>query len=309
MVEQNEVLLADIHAAALTGDLPRGVYPVSVTVRLDRAQSADRKIPELGPPEYPAQVLVPTEQSARIPSTTVWVENPALMDTRGSKPWEHREFSAKINDEIEQVRNKWDPDARDRFYITKTRIVEIVDKSWLIEDSEGRWRPESDFFYNHGEMTIATFDKRPTITNEDVREKLKKAGSLSGEVRQPLRLTQYTRAYARPHNPAQSTRRFWTEERAEADPSVEAHNVRPRTYKIPEKITEADEDRIGVLELRVGLDQVEDHFPALSGSHLWLNVKFFGEIDMSDRFVETDVVVRPGGGGGATPAVADGGDT
>lgn len=293
MVELNEVLISDIHAAALTGDLPDGVYPVSVSVRLDRATTDDRTDKDLRPPEFPAPVKHPVGTAPYIPQTTVWLENPALVDNRGDKVWDHDEFSEKMDEEIERIRNKGHG-ARDRFYLTRARFVEVLDKSYLKEGEDGRLRPSPEFYEDHGEMSIAYFDKRPTITNDEVREKLKREGVISGQIKQPLRLTKYKRVRAKEHNPSVSTRRYFTGGQAENLPGVEASDVRPRVYKHPDEITDHDDSRhdVVVQRLQVGLDEIGSHFPTLAASDLWVNVTFIGEYNTTDEFVEDDVVIQ-----------------
>lgn len=308
MVELHEVLISDIHTAALTQDvagelrdgdvgmdLPDGVYPVSVSVRLDRGQRGDDTDTELRPPQYPVEVKYPTGSEPYIPETTVWLENPAVVDNRGDKVWDNQKFATKLLDEIKKIETK-DPDAPSRFYLTGAKFVEILDKSYLVEDRDGRMRPTQEFFEDHGEMSIAHFSKRPSITDEEVRQKLEDEGALSGQVKQPLQLTRYDRVWAKPHNRSQSTRRFWTPGQAKNNPGVEVANVRPRAYKLPENITEKDDDDGGwsVSDLNVGLDESQTAFPVLSASELWLKVTFIGNYESADRFKEEEVIIHNG---------------
>lgn len=307
MVELHEALISDIHTAALTQDeagelrdgdvgmdLPDGVYPVSVSVRLDRAQRNDKTDTELRPPQYPVEVKYPTGSEPYIPETTVWVENPAIVDNRGDKVWDNQNFATKLVDQIKKIETK-DPDAPSRFFLTGAKFVEILDKGYLKEDSDDRMRPTQEFYEDHGEMSIAHFNKRPSITDDEVRWKLEEEGALSGQVKQPLQLTRINRVWAKPHSRSQSTRRFWTPGQAKNNPGVEVANVRPWAYKLPENITEQDEQGgWNVKRLNQALDEVESFFPVFSASDLWLQVTFIGNYESNDRFREEDVVIHNG---------------
>lgn len=307
-MELHEVLIRDIHAAALMDDtsgegsappsskadlLPPGVYLASATVRLDRSTVGDSTDPELRPPAYPAPVKYPAEREPYIPETTVWIENPAIVNNQGDKIWEHRKFAEQMANEREKVRSKGF-ETEDRFYLTGAKFVEVPDKSYLEEDSKGRMRPTKDLYEDHGEMSIAHFEKRPTIGAKDVLEKLREEGALSGQVRQPLRLTRHDQVYAKEYNNAGTTRRYFSGSQADNDPSVEGVDVRPHIFKHEGEITEKDRDRSDVVvnKLQTSLDRLENHFPHLAASDLLLPVTFYAKVSTEERVEIQDVSIR-----------------
>jgi hypothetical protein len=286
--EQVEVIVANLHARTAYERLPDCVFPVCATVRLDRRMSKDSTYRDIRPPEFPVHAKQ-SDSTPYIPDQKIHFYNPAEISNQSSKTWEYGEAVKRLNDAVAKV-EEGDPQAAERFYLTGITLVEIQEE-YVEYDDGGRAVASADMFTDRAEMNIGYFEKRPTVSNQKVKEKIQSAAP--GNVKQPLRLTEIKTVYAKEHRGDDDTTAESTKRRYFTDGQAEQYNdlsLTPATYRLLDDVEPSERDKYRPLS--PALDRVNTFFPnLLNASEFMHRIKFYGHLNDRSHFVEQDAVI------------------
>lgn len=280
-----EILVHDIKVkdlrSQLTEHIPDNVFPVKVSVELTRSQVDDQTFKRMRPPAYPVKVKESRHQPY-IPPKTVYFENPAMFPKQDATAWTLEDFADKMGEVITEL-GRESLSASDRLYLTDVELVEIPEV-YAVEGADGTRSWDKSLYEDRAEMTIGTFDKRPTISDDAVRRQL--GDSAPGEVIQPLRLTRVREVNAKEHRGTSDTSAINTRRRYFSDGQADQYSdpgLAP---------TEWDFEDNPDIQRSLGQNAktaVREWFPELSQSKFMDVVRFEGEMIDSSTFVEEGV--------------------
>lgn len=288
-----ENLVANLRVAEMAEQLPYAVFPMCVKVKADRTSVDDnwlnvtvngRSVPASREENvFPLDIRV-TEARPEIPEQRVWFDNPAEFPEAGTRPWPFDRFVECFQIGVNEAMRK-DPTFADRIYLSDLRLVEITpergDAADYINDptpTEPKTQ-HSDAFEENIAARIATFNRRPKVNDESVREALGAASP--GRVIKPLKLQSITAVRFKQHRGSSMTTGRSTRTRYFSAGQAQKPG-RTRGYVQnggDEPFTWDDPDWTVVAE----------QMPALAASDYVAEVEFDGVYRTDDTFVEENV--------------------
>lgn len=286
MASRTEYLIHDLKFRELSEQLPENVFPMAVKLTLARAEKRDIHMTTatddpIRDPSWPVPIKT-SEPSPYIKPTTVYLANPARDFDVNQKIWRFEKFVGRMTAAKEAIGNQY-PGDDERLYLNEVRVCEIPPEYAYREDDDGntvrdgangvgRRAIDRAIYDDRAEMYIGHFKKRPSITDEHVREQLGERAP--GDVLQPLRLTDVERVYAKNHRNANTCRKYFSKGQAE---KYNVPNLAPREY-------DAENEAYTQQALH-------EHFPELTESDFLDVVKFDGHYSTDERFVPEDARV------------------
>jgi hypothetical protein len=289
MASRTEFLIHDLKFRELSDQLPTNVFVMSIRVTLARTQKRDVHLltPDddpIRPPAFPVPVNV-SREAPYIDRVKSCIANPAKDFKIDKKLWRFETYVNRMTAEKEAIASEF-PGEDERIYLNGVELVEVPAEYAYREDETGDELPfdskqgfrsvRSDLYDDRAEIYIGRFDKRPSITDEHVRDQLGERAP--GDVMQPLRLDSVKRAYAKNHRDANTTKKYFTEGQAR---QYNDESLAPRGW-------DADSE---VYTQRT----FDSQFTRLAQSEFYDPVRFDGHYNTRDLFVpeEATILRRP----------------
>lgn len=296
MATRTEFLIHDLKFQRLSDQLPDNVFLMSVKVTLARSNKRDTHMTTAtGDPirekSWPVS-FKESEPSPYIPPTRVHLTNPAENPDKGEKAWRFETFVNRMTAGMEALSKQY-PGEQERVYLNDVKLVEVPPEYVYREDEDGNKLPADSkaegyrnirrsLYDDRAELAIGHFRKRPSITDDHVRDQL--GTVVAGEVLQPLRLTDVKLVHAKCHQNAETRRKYFTDGQASQYGDA---NLAPR---------EIDADSEAYVQ-----KTLHEQFPELAQSDFLDVVRFSGHFSNNERFVPEDAQVlqrvRADGGG------------
>jgi hypothetical protein len=279
------IVLTEPSPQTVIEQLPQDVWPVTAKLSLDRSSTHDRSHDEYTTPEYPVEVRQP-RGVPYIPESTVYFDNPAERPPGDTKAWRPHEF----REAMDEILAFFDEDTAvdtERLYVTGLCVVEIP--AQYVRSDDGGIVPTHSLYEEHGEMTLAYFQKESSLSAHRVRSELDEA--LPGETRTPLQLTQISEVRAKEVKSDRTTRmksgrtRYFTHSEADKYGKPE---LTPGIWKL-RRITGANEE---ARPLEPVMSDIDRFAPSLADTDLMQHVTFTGETYEREEFLAENVLTQ-----------------
>lgn len=211
-----EYVLAKHTPWEVVESLSQTVFPVSIRFAVKPQRKNDTAHPEYTSPDYP--VTVRQSGGTYIPTTTVYIDNPAVTAPRGEKIWKPAELCAKLREVC--VDSLISDMSAARLSLLRFVAVEVPQRYITADSKTGETVVKPELYEDEEEMEIVTFEKNTAVNTSDVREKL--GDAVTENDRTPARLTSVKTVIAKPQRHGSETvqkqglTQYFTEAEAEA---------------------------------------------------------------------------------------------
>lgn len=283
-VTEQATILNESDPLSLLDRLPEAVFPIRLKIELPRRRSEDATDSTFRQPNYPVQLNHP--QSAYIPETSVYFDNPVERVPEEKTAWRPREFAEQLSELLSHIDENTTADS-ERIVLSTAELAEVPSQYLTTDPETGAVVAKPDLYSRNAEVSIATLEKVGTLNATTVREDIEQA--LPGESRTPTRLAQVRQVTMKESRQgshttrSSSTTRYYTPADAE---KVDTLSYTPAVYAVESNRTQGDRKRpLGPI-----LGKLEEFFPMLMNqTELLETVRFSGKVEETEELRAREV--------------------